>query len=91
MNILFNGKPLEVIEKIKGELISKINEINLNDENFECEGVEEITKDIDSYLEIINTIYQDLLIEYIDRNSFIFVGKNDNGELGYDKEEIEVI
>lgn len=85
MKELFKGKALKVVEQIKKEIIKETKNIKLDDENFECEGVEEIKEMIDIYLEIINGIYQDLLIEYIDDNSIICVIKDSNGEIGYDK------
>lgn len=85
MKELFKGKALKVVEQIKKEIIKETKNIKLDDENFECEGVEEIKEMIDIYLEIINGIYQDLLIEYIDNNSIICVIKDSNGEIGYDK------
>lgn len=85
MKELFKGKALKVVEQIKKEIIKETKNIKLDDENFECEGVEEIKEIIDIYLEIINGIYQDLLIEYIDDNSIICVIKDSNGEIGYDK------
>lgn len=85
MKELFKGKALKVVEQIKKEIIKETKNIKLDDENFECEGVEEIKEIIDIYLEIINGIYQDLLIEYIDENSIICVIKDSNGEIGYDK------
>lgn len=85
MKELFKGKALKVVEQIKKEIIKETKNIKLDDENFECEGVEEIKEIIDIYLEIINGIYQDLLIEYIDNNSIICVIKDSNGEIGYDK------
>lgn len=85
MKELFKGKALKVVEQIKKEIIKETKNIKLDDENFECNGVEEIKEIIDIYLEIINGIYQDLLIEYIDDNSIICVIKDSNGEIGYDK------
>lgn len=85
MKELFKGKPLQVVEKLKKEIINETKNIKLDDEDFECNGVEEIKEIIDIYLEIINGIYQDLLIEYIDENSIICVIKDSNGEIGYDK------
>ena len=85
MKELFKGKPLQVVEKLKKEIINETKNIKLDDEYFECNGVEEIKEIIDIYLEIINGIYQDLLIEYIDNNSIICVIKDINGEIGYDK------
>lgn len=85
MKELFRGKALKVVEQIKKEIIKETKNIKLDDENFECEGVEEIKEIIDIYLEIINGIYQDLLIEYIDNNSIICVIQDINGEIGYDK------
>ena len=85
MKELFKGKALKVVEQMKKEIIKETKNIKLDDENFECNGVEEIKEIIDIYLEIINGIYQDLLIEYIDDNSIICVIKDSNGEIGYDK------
>lgn len=85
MKELFKGKALKVVEQIKKEIIKETKNIKLDDENFECEGVEEIKEIIDIYLEIINGIYQDLLIEYIDDNSVVGVFQDINGEIGYDK------
>lgn len=85
MKELFKGKPLQVVEKLKKEIINETKNIKLDDEDFECNGVEEIKEIVDIYLEIINGIYQDLLIEYIDNNSIICVIKDSNGEIGYDK------
>ena len=85
MKELFKGKPLQVVEKLKKEIINEIKNIKLDDEDFECNGVEEIKEIVDIYLEIINGIYQDLLIEYIDENSVVGVYQDINGEIGYDK------
>lgn len=85
MKELFKGKPLQVVEKLKKEIINETKNIKLDNEDFECNGVEEIKEIVDIYLEIINGIYQDLLIEYIDNNSIICVIKDSNGEIGYDK------
>lgn len=79
------GKPLQVVEKLKKEIIKETKNIKLDDYYFECNGVEEIQKDINMYLEIINGIYQDLIIEYLDKNSVVVVVKNENGEILYDK------
>ena len=85
MKELFKGKPLQVVEKLKKEIIKETKNIKLDDYYFECNGVEEIQRDIDDYLEVINGIYQDLIIEYINKNSIICVIRNNNGEIGYDK------
>lgn len=85
MKELFKGKALKVVEQIKKEIIKKIKNIKLDDYYFECNGVEEIQRDINDYLEVINGIYQDLLTEYIDDNSIIYVVRDNNGEIGYDK------
>lgn len=85
MKVLFKGKPLQVVEKLKKEIIKETKNIKLNDYNFECNGVEEIQRDINDYLEVINGIYQDLLTEYIYSNSIIYVFEEDNEKLGYDK------
>lgn len=85
MKELFKGKPLQVVEKLKKEIINETKNIKLDDEDFECNGVEEIKEIVDIYLEIINGIYQDLLIEYIDNNSVVCVIRDKNGEIGYDK------
>ena len=85
MKELFKGKPLQVVEKLKKEIIKETKNIKLNDYYFECNGVEEIQRDIDIYLEIINGIYQDLITEYIDENSVVGVIRDLNGEIGYDK------
>lgn len=85
MKELFKGKPLQVVEKLKKEIIKETKNIKLNDYYFECNGVEEIQRDINIYLEIINGIYQDLITEYIDENSVVGVFQDINGEIGYDK------
>lgn len=85
MKELFKGKALKVVEQIKKEIIKETKNIKLDDENFECNGVEEIKEIIDIYLEIINGIYQDLITEYIDENSVVGVFQDINGEIGYDK------
>lgn len=85
MKVLFKGKPLQVVEKLKKEIIKETKNIKLNDYNFECNGVEEIQRDINDYLEVINGIYQDLLTEYIYSSSIIYVFEEDNEKLGYDK------
>lgn len=85
MKELFKGKPLQVVEKLKKEIIKETKNIKLDDENFECNGVEEIQRYINDYLEIINGIYQDLITEYIDNNSIVCVIRDLNGEIGYDK------
>lgn len=85
MEELFKGKPLQVVEKLKKEIIKETKNIKLDDYYFECNGVEEIQRDINMYLEVINGIYQDLIIEYLDKNSIVVVVKNENGEILYDK------
>ena len=85
MKELFKGKTLKVVEQIKKEIIKETKDIKLDDENFECNGVEEIQRDINDYLEIINGIYQDLLTEYIDNNSIVCVVRDELGYIGYDK------
>ena len=85
MKELFKGKPLQVVRKLKKEIIKEIKNIKLDDENFECNGVEEIQRDINIYLEIINGIYQDLMTEYIDDSSVVGVFRDINGEIVYDK------
>lgn len=85
MEELFRGKPLQVVEKLKKEIIKKTKNIKLDDYYFECNGVEEIQRDINMYLEVINGIYQDLIIEYLDKNSVVVVVKNESGEILYDK------
>jgi hypothetical protein len=85
MEELFKGKPLQVVKKLKKEIIKETKNIKLDDENFECNGVEEIQRDINIYLEIINGIYQDLLTEYIDDSSVVGVFQDINGEIVYDK------
>lgn len=85
MKELFKGKALKVVEQIKKEIIKETKNIKLDDENFECNGVEEIQRYINDYLEIINGIYQDLITEYIDNNSIVCVIRDLNGEIGYDK------
>lgn len=85
MKELFKGKPLQVVEKLKKEIINETKNIKLDDEDFECNGVEEIQRYINDYLEIINGIYQDLITEYIDNNSIVCVIRDLNGEIGYDK------
>ena len=82
---LFKDKALKVVEKLKKEIIKETKNIKLDDENFECNGVEEIQRDINDYLEVINGIYQDLLTEYIDNNSIVCVIRDENGDIGYDK------
>lgn len=85
MKELFKGKSLKVVEQIKKEIINEIKNIKLDDKNFDCNGVEEISRDINDYLEVINGIYQDLITEYIDNNSVVCVIRDNNGEIGYDK------
>lgn len=85
MKELFKGKSLKVVEQIKKEIIKEIKNIKLDDKNFDCNDVEEISRDINDYLEIINGIYQDLITEYIDNNSIVCVIRDINGEIGYDK------
>ena len=50
MKELFKGKPLQVVEKLKKEIIQETKDIKLNNAYFECNGVEEIQRDIDDYL-----------------------------------------
>lgn len=83
--ILYKGKPLVVVEEIKKKLIKEIENIKLDDKNFECNGVEEIQEEINIYLDIINGIYQDLIGEYFDRDCEINVSQDLFGEIGYDK------
>lgn len=85
MKELFKGKPLQVVEKLKKEIIKETKNIKLNDYYFECNGVEETQRYINDYLEVINGIYQDLLTEYIDNNSIVCVVRDENGDIGYDK------
>ena len=65
MNIIFKGKPLKVVEEMKKEMIYQIKMIKLDDEEFETDEVENIQHNMNMYLEIINGIYQDLLIKDI--------------------------
>lgn len=81
---LFKGKPLQVVEKLKNEIIKETRNIKLNDYSFECNGVEEIQRNINVYLEVINGIYQDLLTEYIDNKDILCVVKDEFGKIGYD-------
>lgn len=85
MKELFKGKPLQVVEKLKKEIIKETKNIKLDDYYFECNGVEETQRYINDYLEVINGIYQDLLTEYIDNNSIVCVVRDENGDIGYDK------
>lgn len=85
MGELFRGKPLKVVEEIKKEIIYQIKMIKLNDKDFDTNEVESIQHNINMYLEIINGIYQDLIIEYLDKNSVIIVVENGSGEILYDK------
>lgn len=85
MNIIFKGKPLKVVEEMKKEMIYQIKMIKLDDEEFETNEVENIQHNMNMYLEVINGIYQDLIIEYIDKDTKIFVAEDSYGELGYNK------
>ena len=85
MNIIFKGKPLKVVEEMKKEMIYQIKMIKLDDEDFETNEVENIQHNMNMYLEVINGIYQDLIIEYIDKDTKIFVAEDSYGELGYNK------
>ena len=85
MKYLYVGKPLKVVEEMKKEMIYQIKMIKLDDKNFETNEVENIQHNMNMYLEIINGIYQDLIIEYIDKNTKIFVAEDSYVELGYDK------
>ena len=49
------------------------------------EEMKNIQHNMNMYLEVINGIYQDLIIEYIDKDTKIFVAEDSYGELGYDK------
>lgn len=88
MNELFKGKPLKVVEDIKKEIIHQVKMIKLDDEDFETNEVENIQYNIDEYLQVINGIYQDLIIEYIDKDTTIIVVES-MGQIGYDKESVE--
>ena len=46
MKELFKGKPLQVVEKLKKEIIKETKNIKLSDYNFECNGVEEIQRSV---------------------------------------------
>lgn len=82
----YEGNVLEVVECIKDDLINELYMIKLNDTNFECDDVEKIQFTMNTYLDIINGIYQDIITEYIDYNSIICVFKsNFSGEVGYSK------
>lgn len=85
MKYLYVGKPLKVVEEMKKEMIYQIKMIKLDDKNFETNEVENIQHNMNMYLEIINGIYQDLIIEYIDKDTKIFVAEDSYGELGYNK------
>ncbi len=85
MNIIFKGKPLKVVEEMKKEMIYQIKMIKLDDKDFETNEVENIQHNINMYLEVINGIHQDLIIEYIDKDTKIFVAEDSYGELSYDK------
>lgn len=80
---LVSGKVLNVVRFLKDEIEMEINSIKLNDFNFECDGVEQVKKTIDEYLEIINGIYQDILGDYINYDTIILVVRDSDGKLGY--------
>ena len=85
MNIIFVGKPLKVIEEMKKEMIYQIKMIKLDDKDFETNEIENIQHNMNMYLEVINGIYQDLITEYLNKDTKIFVAEDSYGELGYDK------
>jgi hypothetical protein len=85
ITILYEGKVLEVVDDIKKEITKEIKNIELNNEDFDCDGVEQTQSIVNDYLELINTIYQDLITEYIDRNDKIYI-TIDGGEYVYGKE-----
>ena len=85
MNIIFKGKPLKVVEEMKKEMIYQIKMIKLDDKDFETNEIENIQHNMNMYLEVINGIYQDLITEYLNKDTKIFVAEDSYGELGYDK------
>lgn len=60
---IFKGKAIQVVEQLKKEIIKEVKSIKLKDENFESYGVDEIREDITAYIDFINLIYQDIIVE----------------------------
>lgn len=92
MRVMFKGKPLEVVKEMKKEMIYQINMIKLDDEDFETNEVENIQDNMNNYLEVINGIYQDLITEYLKRDTKIMVLEDSLGDMGYeigDEEDYE--
>ena len=85
MNIIFKGKPLKVVEEMKKEMIYQIKMIKLDDKDFETNEVENIQHNMNMYLEIINGIYQDLIIDNLSRNDEIGIYYNPMGNLYYER------
>lgn len=80
---LFKGSPLEVIRDLKLEIIKNVRDIKIIKKDFQPFEVEETQEIVDEDLELINGIYQDLLIEYISRKDRIYVYRNKNSKLCY--------
>ena len=80
---LFKGSPLEVIRDLKLEIIKNVRDIKVIKKDFQPFEVEETKEIVDEDLELVNGIYQDLLIEYISRKDRIYVYRNKKGKLCY--------
>lgn len=80
----FKGKTLKVIEDLKNEIIYQVKMIKLDDKDFDTDEVELIKMNIEEHLDIINGIYQDLIIGHITRDTEIEVKENYMGELYYE-------
>lgn len=83
------GKVKDIQEYWKKELVHRINDIDILDSDFECEGVEIVQNDINEILNMINGIYQDLIIGHINKDTIIECFYHPMGAWEYIKSDME--
>ena len=85
-NQIFKGRVLFAIDYIKTFLITKISNINLFDKYMDVDGIEDIQVIVNKYLDMLNALYQDIIIGRINQYTTIIIIEKDD-ELVYYKEE----
>lgn len=78
------GRIEDIVRYFKDELIRQINEIDMRDEYFESNGVENIQDNADNILELINGIYQDYITEKVNYDTPIRVYYHPMGAYQYE-------
>lgn len=79
---------IEIITKyFKEELISQISNINLFDNELDCDGIENIQDNANMIMELLNGIYQDIITGVLCKEDRIKVCYNPMGAYYYEKFE----